>query len=797
MYFCLANSMIKTRHTTLFFAISILVMLSSVYCPAWAVADEKEATNEKLKEYTGSQPCRQCHEKFYKLWSTSHHGLAMQPYTSELAKEFKTQKNKLTIGNASYLAHTGVDQGWITETGPNGEKKYKIVHVMGGKNVYYLLTPMDKGRLQVLPLAYDVRDEKWFSTSGSGVRHFPGHSTSEEIDWRDPEYTFNTSCYGCHVSQLSRNYDIETKTYNTKWAEPGINCETCHGPAHEHVKMFTEGLDGETPKSLGLISTKDLSREQLNSQCLSCHAKQVSISESFKPGDRYFDHFGLVTFEHSDYYPDGRDLGENYTLTSWTMSKCVQSSKMDCIHCHTSSGRYRFKDPAIANDACLPCHQKRVENAVKHTRHAADSQGNKCISCHMPMTGFARMNRSDHSMRPPAPAATIEFQSPNACNNCHKDKDAKWADGHVRKWHRNDYQAPVIRLGRLVDQARKQDWSNLSDILKYLGSKDHDEVFTASLIRLLVGCDSLEKWPVLNKLASGDSSVIVRSAAVEAIAHNYTKDSVEALTAALTDDYRVVRIRAAEGLAQIPETYFTPEKRSALSKASDEFLKAMLAHTDDYLSHYNLGNFYVNKKDYAKAISSFTISHDLRPNSILPLNNIAFAYNATGQNEKAVQSFKKILTLEPTNSVASLNLGMLYGEMGQIEEAETAFRKTYESDPNSARAAYNLGIILAEKKPKESLSWCNKAFRLQPDNPDYGYTYAFFLNSSGDKGNAIAIIESMIERRLPSVSAYMLLADIYRRDGDQIKAKDVYRLAAENTALSEVERARFKQLLQN
>ena len=38
----------------------------------------------KYKGYTGSVSCRECHEKFYKLWAPSHHGLAMQPFTAEL-----------------------------------------------------------------------------------------------------------------------------------------------------------------------------------------------------------------------------------------------------------------------------------------------------------------------------------------------------------------------------------------------------------------------------------------------------------------------------------------------------------------------------------------------------------------------------------------------------------------------------------------------------------------------------------------------------------------------------------------
>jgi hypothetical protein len=33
----------------------------------------------------GSLSCRQRHEGFYELWTPSHHGLAMQPYTARLA----------------------------------------------------------------------------------------------------------------------------------------------------------------------------------------------------------------------------------------------------------------------------------------------------------------------------------------------------------------------------------------------------------------------------------------------------------------------------------------------------------------------------------------------------------------------------------------------------------------------------------------------------------------------------------------------------------------------------------------
>ncbi|MCL5735275.1 MAG: hypothetical protein M1274_06740 [Actinobacteria bacterium] len=452
----------------------------------------------------GSASCRQCHESFYHLWASSHHGLAMQPYTFAFAQaNLMTPDGPLKIGKNEYLACLGKEEGWILERGPEGEKQLRIAHVMGGKNVYYFLTPLDRGRLQTLPVAYDVRTRKWFDTAASGVRHFPGARTDTPVPWTDPMFTFNTSCHGCHVSQLATNYDpgpqpqnsaagrgpptrnsalgtpspTQTDTYRTTWAEPGINCEACHGPAQEHLRVCqgarsvpvgagprarpsSEGNRGvgfpnadgsrmgsrlplrETSQDLKIVRLKPFTAEQINALCGSCHAKLSPLSASFRPGDRFFDRFDLTTLEHPDFYPDGRDLGENYTMTSWRMSPCARRGKgsqtrslafgvpkLDCRHCHTSSGRYRFaeRQPGAAvppgdpgpNAACLPCHQDKVDHAPAHTHHPADSAGSRCIGCHMPKTEFARMTRSDHSMRPPTPAATLRFKSPNACNLCH------------------------------------------------------------------------------------------------------------------------------------------------------------------------------------------------------------------------------------------------------------------------------------------------------------------------------------------------------------------------------------------
>ncbi|MCJ7641663.1 MAG: HEAT repeat domain-containing protein, partial [Desulfobacterales bacterium] len=559
-----------------------VVSVSAICVPGMTTgADTKKSASPASSEagYAGSASCRECHERFYQLWSTSMHGLAMQPYSPEFARARLTpQKHDAAIGRVRYRAD--ISEGVVMETSAQGKKKYKIVHVLGGKNVYYFLTPFKKGRLQTLPVAYDVNKKEWFDTAASGMRHFPGGERGQTVNWKESPYTFNTACYSCHVSQLSTNYDPKTDTYHTTWAEPGINCETCHGPSAEHNKIAKATPKGQPLPDPRIIRTKIMTKRQRNDLCSSCHAKASPLTLEYRPGEWFFDHFDLVTLEDPDYYPDGRDLGENYTLTSWSMSPCVKSGKLDCIHCHTSSGRYRFKKEKF-NNACMPCHADKVNKPKEHTHHPAESEGSKCISCHMPMTAFARMNRTDHSMIPPAPAATMAYKSPNACNICHNDKDAEWADKYVRQWRARDYQAPLLKRGSLIDAARKRDWSRLPEMLAYIQSKNRDEVFTTSFIRLMMSSTDERITPVLLK-AIKDPSPLVRSAAAEAISLRPSREGVQALLDATGDKYRLVRTRAAAGLAGYPLDMLTGEVKTRVEKANKEYLDFIMARPDQW-----------------------------------------------------------------------------------------------------------------------------------------------------------------------------------------------------------------------
>jgi tetratricopeptide (TPR) repeat protein len=393
-------------------------------------------------------------------------------------------------------------------------------------------------------------------------------------------------------------------------------------------------------------------------------------------------------------------------------------------------------------------------------------------------------------MRPPTPAVTLIYESPNACNICHADRDAAWSDKYVREWRSRDFQASVLHLAGLIDAARKKDWARLEEMLAYLTGEEHDEVFATSLIRLLRLCEDEKKWPIIVAMLN-DSSPLVRASAAESLIDHLTPRTIEALLKATQDEYRLVRISTAAALANYPKERLGTQARHNIDRVMAEFEESMQVRLDDYTSHYNLGNFYMDRHDITRAIASFENAIRLQPNSVLALVNASIAYAKGGRSDRAEESLRKALLLEPENPVANLNLGLLLGEQGRKQEAERILRVALNSDPNLAAAAYNLGIILAEDRIEEALVLCRRAYQLDPDESKYAYTLAFYLNQTGDYEGAVPILKRMVDRQTANANSYFLLGEIFERQGKIEDAMNVYRKAMANEKLSRDDRAVF------
>lgn len=715
---------------------------------------------ETANVFVGSKSCRECHEQFYQLWESSNHGKAMQPYSVELAASLTEMTKPLEISKSLYQAYVAKGEGWVSEVTGERTIKYPITQVMGGKNIYYFLTPMERGRLQVLPVAYKIDPGEWYDTADSMLRHFDEVQDSV-LEWRDSMLTFNTSCFGCHVSQMSNDYDLKTDSYSTEWREPGINCEACHGPGAEHARVCREAASqGVAPTEMKLLVWSKLRPDQRTDACATCHAKTRILTPEFEPGDRYFDHYGLACLEDRDFYPDGRDLGENYTLTGWLMGDCLAESDLDCVHCHTSSGRYRFAAPEVANNACLPCHKERVANAPAHTRHPAKSKGNQCISCHSPMTSFAHMHRSDHSFRPPMPALSIRFGSPNACVICHEKKDDIWALGLVEEWHgESKFVAREMERAELIAAGRKGDVKDVPRIMEFIAKPDANEVFVTSLVRMLPQPLTEAQSATLREVESRSTSPLVRSAIISQLSPSL--GNLPTLLKATSDDFLVVRVEAAQMLRLVPPEYIPEKDRAALKKAAAESEKMLTGRLDHWSSHLNIGNMQMDEEKYKEAAASFDLAHKMRPDIIQPLVNSAMAYARLADLDAAEKRLRTALTIGGENSAAvHLNLGLLLIEKKRQVEGEFELKQALKADPNFAQAAFNLGLLQVDTHPQEAIVLLTQAVKGAPYEPYYYYTLAFHQFKNKQTAAAEKTLRNALAKNVFSEEIYMLLGEI-------------------------------------
>jgi Flp pilus assembly protein TadD len=167
-----------------------------------------------------------------------------------------------------------------------------------------------------------------------------------------------------------------------------------------------------------------------------------------------------------------------------------------------------------------------------------------------------------------------------------------------------------------------------------------------------------------------------------------------------------------------------------------------------------------------------------------------------------IRDFKRV------GFVALLFFGLACNEKenpGSSESAQTAVAKapskstdareqvdnTLEINPQTSAAAYDLCVADAKHNWKRAALYCQKAWKLEPSNPQYAYTLAFYQSQRGQQGEAIEVLEAVIKVNPANTNVYDLLAIIYQQKSQKDKAKAVYRAGSVNTNLSPAERARF------
>jgi tetratricopeptide (TPR) repeat protein len=290
----------------------------------------------------------------------------------------------------------------------------------------------------------------------------------------------------------------------------------------------------------------------------------------------------------------------------------------------------------------------------------------------------------------------------------------------------------------------------------------------------------------------------VRSAAAESLDQALSKKVIEALILATGDDYRLVRIQAAASLSsylpRLPKGFMDEKQRKNVSRAMDEFIASHMARPDQWTSHYNLGNYYLDLQDSNQALASYETALMLEPRAVLALVNASMAQARQGQNDKAEALLIRALEIDPESAATHYNLGLLKAEQNDMTSAEKHLRAALKADPQLYDAAFNLGILISSTKPHEAEELLKRAYELNP-NPKYAYTLAFYQHQGGKSEDAVKVLLEVIEKQPTYVDAYLMLGDIFEKQGKPEDARAVYQQALSKEGISQKDQYRFQALM--
>ena len=101
-----------------------------------------------------------------------------------------------------------------------------------------------------------------------------------------------------------------------------------------------------------------------------------------------------------------------------------------------------------------------------------------------------------------------------------------------------------------------------------------------------------------------------------------------------------------------------------------------------------------------------------------------------GEIEKSIENYNRALAIDPTSFEAAYDLGSALFRAERYDKAEQTLTKvaadSLRTATDRADAAFNLGNnYFAQKKYQEALDCYRKAMRLNPDDKDAKYNYAY------------------------------------------------------------------------
>jgi len=724
--------------------------------------------------FVGSIECRDCHNREYDRWQGSHHDMAMD-MANENSVLGDFNDAEFTVHGITSRFYRKDSQYFVHTNGPGGEMgDFEITHTFGWYPLQQYLIPFPGGRLQTLPIAWDARQAKWYRVPPEGPT-----DPDDWLYWTNAAQNWNGMCAQCHSTNLKKNYDPETDSYNTTWSDIDVGCEACHGPGSQHVDwaQISEMARPRVSNFELVQQTSDISSKQLVELCAPCHSRRGSMGDDAHVKENLLDTYLPSLLSEDLYFADGQIQDEVYVYGSFTQSKMYRHD-VRCSDCHDV---HSIKLVREGNDLCRQCHRAAQYDTQQHHFHRQENEpgepiksaqgeilfevgsGALCVQCHMPGRNYMGADyRPDHSFRIPDPALAAAIGAPDACLRCHVDKQPQWSQDNVQKWY-----GPGLasHYGTVIARGRRGDVDAGEDLRRLAGDLLYPVNVRATALSLLTAYPGAETAQAM-EIALMDEEALIRRTAVASINLPDMEKLAQLLTPMLYDPVRNVRIEAASGLAGNMAKHLDEEQQKVFQTVLQEFVTAMEYSADFASARHNLANLYTALdrpedaiKQYQQAIR---IDHLFYPAKV----NLALVYNQRGQNDQAEKLLRQVVSEQPGLYEIAYSFGLLLVEMKKYREAVDYLEQASNGLPGQARIHYNIGLLYQHLQDLTRAEiGLRAALTLEPENLDFQYALADYYLKQGLFDKARPIIEDMASMHPENPIGSQMLNFIERNTG--------------------------------
>lgn len=701
--------------------------------------------------FVTSSACVKCHKKEYEEWQDSHHAKAMAVATDETVLGDFNETTFVKDGVQSRFFRKDGDF-FVYTRGPKGEMaEFKISHTFGYFPLQQYLIPFPDGKLQCLPIAWDVKEKKWFHL-------YPGLSLDPEewIYWTNQGQNWNSMCADCHSTELQKNYDPQTGRYDTGWAEINVGCESCHGPGSKHL-AWAELPEMARPKNDGLkVQTSTISNRHQVELCAPCHSRRSMLGDYKHRQQDLLDTEVPRLLEEGLYYPDGQIRDEVYVYGSFVQSK-MYANNVRCSDCHNV---HTIKLHQEGNTLCLQCHQASVYDTKTHHFHKQKEEtgepiqgsqgevlfevgsGAQCVQCHMPGRVYMGNDyRPDHSIRIPRPDLSIQLGTPNACKRCHMDKSNAWSAEYTQKWYGTKQKH---HYGSVFYAAQKGEAQALQGLIEIIRDRISPLMIRATALSYLDRYQPDKTIALFRESLISNEAILRRTALINLPPMDAT-ELQQLVCPLLADPVKAVRIEAGRKLAGTPADQIQEKYRKAYKLALEEYKQTALYSADFAASSLNLGILTMTQGQLTEAENYFKEAIAIDRDSFRARINLAVLYSRQGKLDLAEEELRKALAVNPDLADVHYSLGLLLSEKTQYSEAVKHLQIAALALSDNARLQYNLGqLLLFLKRNTEAGQALRQAFDNEPQNRNYQQVIAKFYIERGQLFQAQEIAETLL-----------------------------------------------------